>query len=110
MFISLQATRWGMFITFFFFNDTATTEIYTRSIVGSVRCVQETGIEDVKNLLRIIGFYENGNDEVTVIEIIHSHQIEEREENVLNLDEFIAFCEELNFIPLEEVISNTDII
>eukprot|EP00831_Metopus_contortus_P067801 TRINITY_DN60538_c0_g1_i1.p1 TRINITY_DN60538_c0_g1~~TRINITY_DN60538_c0_g1_i1.p1 ORF type:complete len:191 (+),score=37.16 TRINITY_DN60538_c0_g1_i1:67-639(+) len=27
---------------FFFFNDTATTEIYTRSIVGSVRCVQET--------------------------------------------------------------------
>eukprot|EP00831_Metopus_contortus_P057130 TRINITY_DN4964_c0_g1_i1.p1 TRINITY_DN4964_c0_g1~~TRINITY_DN4964_c0_g1_i1.p1 ORF type:complete len:283 (+),score=42.68 TRINITY_DN4964_c0_g1_i1:83-931(+) len=31
-------------IFFFFFNDTATTEIYTRSIVGSVRCVQETGI------------------------------------------------------------------
>eukprot|EP00831_Metopus_contortus_P022092 TRINITY_DN2002_c0_g1_i1.p3 TRINITY_DN2002_c0_g1~~TRINITY_DN2002_c0_g1_i1.p3 ORF type:complete len:121 (-),score=17.02 TRINITY_DN2002_c0_g1_i1:152-514(-) len=30
-------------VTFFFFNDTATTEIYTRSIVGSVRCVQETG-------------------------------------------------------------------
>eukprot|EP00831_Metopus_contortus_P046817 TRINITY_DN37659_c0_g1_i1.p1 TRINITY_DN37659_c0_g1~~TRINITY_DN37659_c0_g1_i1.p1 ORF type:complete len:325 (-),score=53.65 TRINITY_DN37659_c0_g1_i1:16-990(-) len=28
-----------------FFNDTATTEIYTRSIVGSVRCVQETGSE-----------------------------------------------------------------
>eukprot|EP00831_Metopus_contortus_P062480 TRINITY_DN54613_c0_g1_i1.p2 TRINITY_DN54613_c0_g1~~TRINITY_DN54613_c0_g1_i1.p2 ORF type:complete len:147 (+),score=17.92 TRINITY_DN54613_c0_g1_i1:2-442(+) len=28
----------------FFFNDTATTEIYTRSIVGSVRCVQETVI------------------------------------------------------------------
>eukprot|EP00831_Metopus_contortus_P061334 TRINITY_DN53179_c0_g1_i1.p1 TRINITY_DN53179_c0_g1~~TRINITY_DN53179_c0_g1_i1.p1 ORF type:complete len:122 (-),score=28.69 TRINITY_DN53179_c0_g1_i1:160-525(-) len=28
---------------FFLFNDTATTEIYTRSIVGSVRCVQETG-------------------------------------------------------------------
>eukprot|EP00831_Metopus_contortus_P059211 TRINITY_DN51213_c0_g1_i2.p2 TRINITY_DN51213_c0_g1~~TRINITY_DN51213_c0_g1_i2.p2 ORF type:complete len:146 (+),score=22.25 TRINITY_DN51213_c0_g1_i2:47-484(+) len=27
----------------FFLNDTATTEIYTRSIVGSVRCVQETG-------------------------------------------------------------------
>eukprot|EP00831_Metopus_contortus_P029046 TRINITY_DN23976_c0_g1_i1.p1 TRINITY_DN23976_c0_g1~~TRINITY_DN23976_c0_g1_i1.p1 ORF type:complete len:197 (-),score=39.09 TRINITY_DN23976_c0_g1_i1:50-640(-) len=30
-------------LSFFFFNDTATTEIYTRSIVGSVRCVQETG-------------------------------------------------------------------
>eukprot|EP00825_Cyclidium_porcatum_P006145 TRINITY_DN13015_c0_g1_i1.p2 TRINITY_DN13015_c0_g1~~TRINITY_DN13015_c0_g1_i1.p2 ORF type:complete len:129 (+),score=43.58 TRINITY_DN13015_c0_g1_i1:107-493(+) len=29
---------------FFFFNDTATTEIYTLHIVGSVRCVQETGI------------------------------------------------------------------
>ncbi len=27
---------------FFFFNDTATTEIYTRRIVGSVRCVKET--------------------------------------------------------------------
>src|SRR5678816_41956 len=26
-------------INFFFFNDTATTEIYTRSLVGSVRCV-----------------------------------------------------------------------
>ena len=26
-------------LIFFFFNDTATTEIYTRSIVGSVRCV-----------------------------------------------------------------------
>ena len=24
---------------FFFFNDTATTEIYTLSVVGSVRCV-----------------------------------------------------------------------
>ena len=24
---------------FFFFKDTATTEIYTRSLVGSVRCV-----------------------------------------------------------------------
>eukprot|EP00825_Cyclidium_porcatum_P010116 TRINITY_DN15188_c0_g1_i3.p4 TRINITY_DN15188_c0_g1~~TRINITY_DN15188_c0_g1_i3.p4 ORF type:complete len:111 (+),score=28.26 TRINITY_DN15188_c0_g1_i3:32-364(+) len=27
---------------FFFFNDPATTEIYTLHIVGSVRCVQET--------------------------------------------------------------------
>eukprot|EP00831_Metopus_contortus_P002470 TRINITY_DN10904_c0_g1_i10.p4 TRINITY_DN10904_c0_g1~~TRINITY_DN10904_c0_g1_i10.p4 ORF type:complete len:122 (-),score=45.36 TRINITY_DN10904_c0_g1_i10:17-382(-) len=33
-----------MFDFFFFFNDTATTEIYTRSIVGSVRCVQETDL------------------------------------------------------------------
>eukprot|EP01016_Furgasonia_blochmanni_P047141 TRINITY_DN68_c0_g1_i11.p2 TRINITY_DN68_c0_g1~~TRINITY_DN68_c0_g1_i11.p2 ORF type:complete len:140 (-),score=1.88 TRINITY_DN68_c0_g1_i11:228-647(-) len=30
---------------FFFFNDTATTEIYTEQIVGSVRCVQETDTE-----------------------------------------------------------------
>eukprot|EP00831_Metopus_contortus_P027068 TRINITY_DN22867_c0_g1_i1.p4 TRINITY_DN22867_c0_g1~~TRINITY_DN22867_c0_g1_i1.p4 ORF type:complete len:111 (+),score=36.89 TRINITY_DN22867_c0_g1_i1:56-388(+) len=35
------------FYFFFFFNDTATTEIYTRSIVGSVRCVQETGTWDL---------------------------------------------------------------
>ena len=27
------------FFFFCFFNDTATTEIYTRSLVGSVRCV-----------------------------------------------------------------------
>eukprot|EP00831_Metopus_contortus_P069265 TRINITY_DN6218_c0_g1_i2.p2 TRINITY_DN6218_c0_g1~~TRINITY_DN6218_c0_g1_i2.p2 ORF type:complete len:107 (-),score=20.76 TRINITY_DN6218_c0_g1_i2:142-462(-) len=38
-----------MFVWFFFFNDTATTEIYTRSIVGSVRCVQET---DMKSCLQ----------------------------------------------------------
>eukprot|EP00831_Metopus_contortus_P035637 TRINITY_DN28372_c0_g1_i1.p1 TRINITY_DN28372_c0_g1~~TRINITY_DN28372_c0_g1_i1.p1 ORF type:complete len:142 (-),score=27.86 TRINITY_DN28372_c0_g1_i1:244-669(-) len=31
-----------LLVSVFFFNDTATTEIYTRSIVGSVRCVQET--------------------------------------------------------------------
>eukprot|EP00831_Metopus_contortus_P002798 TRINITY_DN11040_c0_g1_i1.p2 TRINITY_DN11040_c0_g1~~TRINITY_DN11040_c0_g1_i1.p2 ORF type:complete len:103 (-),score=11.37 TRINITY_DN11040_c0_g1_i1:213-521(-) len=35
-------------IVFFFFNDTATTEIYTRSIVGSVRCVQETDFKKSK--------------------------------------------------------------
>eukprot|EP00825_Cyclidium_porcatum_P051883 TRINITY_DN9680_c0_g1_i2.p2 TRINITY_DN9680_c0_g1~~TRINITY_DN9680_c0_g1_i2.p2 ORF type:complete len:159 (-),score=21.17 TRINITY_DN9680_c0_g1_i2:494-970(-) len=32
---------------FFFFNDTATTEIYTLHIVGSVRCVQETGVKTI---------------------------------------------------------------
>eukprot|EP00825_Cyclidium_porcatum_P025784 TRINITY_DN27921_c0_g1_i1.p2 TRINITY_DN27921_c0_g1~~TRINITY_DN27921_c0_g1_i1.p2 ORF type:complete len:126 (+),score=18.39 TRINITY_DN27921_c0_g1_i1:54-431(+) len=32
----------GLFSPIFFFNDTATTEIYTLHIVGSVRCVQET--------------------------------------------------------------------
>eukprot|EP00825_Cyclidium_porcatum_P039934 TRINITY_DN4950_c0_g1_i1.p4 TRINITY_DN4950_c0_g1~~TRINITY_DN4950_c0_g1_i1.p4 ORF type:complete len:118 (-),score=26.02 TRINITY_DN4950_c0_g1_i1:289-642(-) len=32
-----------LFCFFFFFKDTATTEIYTLHIVGSVRCVQETG-------------------------------------------------------------------
>eukprot|EP00825_Cyclidium_porcatum_P031484 TRINITY_DN33352_c0_g1_i1.p1 TRINITY_DN33352_c0_g1~~TRINITY_DN33352_c0_g1_i1.p1 ORF type:complete len:139 (+),score=32.22 TRINITY_DN33352_c0_g1_i1:30-446(+) len=31
----------------FFLNDTATTEIYTLHIVGSVRCVQETGYQDI---------------------------------------------------------------
>eukprot|EP00825_Cyclidium_porcatum_P043130 TRINITY_DN6052_c0_g1_i9.p1 TRINITY_DN6052_c0_g1~~TRINITY_DN6052_c0_g1_i9.p1 ORF type:complete len:219 (+),score=49.86 TRINITY_DN6052_c0_g1_i9:33-689(+) len=38
------------FIFFFFFNDTATTEIYTLHIVGSVRCVQETD-PNTKSLL-----------------------------------------------------------
>eukprot|EP00825_Cyclidium_porcatum_P051431 TRINITY_DN9458_c0_g1_i3.p1 TRINITY_DN9458_c0_g1~~TRINITY_DN9458_c0_g1_i3.p1 ORF type:complete len:107 (+),score=34.05 TRINITY_DN9458_c0_g1_i3:106-426(+) len=36
---------WSLYFFFFFFNDTATTEIYTLHIVGSVRCVQETGYE-----------------------------------------------------------------
>ena len=31
-----------MLLDLFFFNDTATTENYTRSLVGSVRCVKET--------------------------------------------------------------------
>eukprot|EP00828_Plagiopyla_frontata_P040134 TRINITY_DN534_c0_g1_i1.p1 TRINITY_DN534_c0_g1~~TRINITY_DN534_c0_g1_i1.p1 ORF type:complete len:149 (+),score=41.07 TRINITY_DN534_c0_g1_i1:3-449(+) len=30
-------------VSVFFYNDTATTEIYTILFVGSVRCVQETG-------------------------------------------------------------------
>ena len=29
----------NIIIGYYFFNDTATTEIYTRSLVGSVRCV-----------------------------------------------------------------------
>eukprot|EP00831_Metopus_contortus_P003328 TRINITY_DN11232_c0_g1_i4.p3 TRINITY_DN11232_c0_g1~~TRINITY_DN11232_c0_g1_i4.p3 ORF type:complete len:105 (+),score=14.47 TRINITY_DN11232_c0_g1_i4:45-359(+) len=41
-----------MVIEVFFFNDTATTEIYTRSIVGSVRCVQET--DSVLNRFHLI--------------------------------------------------------
>eukprot|EP00825_Cyclidium_porcatum_P036225 TRINITY_DN38120_c0_g1_i1.p1 TRINITY_DN38120_c0_g1~~TRINITY_DN38120_c0_g1_i1.p1 ORF type:complete len:152 (-),score=16.33 TRINITY_DN38120_c0_g1_i1:33-488(-) len=38
---------------FFFFNETATTEIYTLHIVGSVRCVQETAIV----IIQLISFY-----------------------------------------------------
>eukprot|EP00831_Metopus_contortus_P000176 TRINITY_DN10064_c0_g1_i2.p1 TRINITY_DN10064_c0_g1~~TRINITY_DN10064_c0_g1_i2.p1 ORF type:complete len:128 (+),score=14.00 TRINITY_DN10064_c0_g1_i2:14-397(+) len=38
----LGSANGPMWCSCFFFNDTATTEIYTRSIVGSVRCVQET--------------------------------------------------------------------
>eukprot|EP00825_Cyclidium_porcatum_P000583 TRINITY_DN10198_c0_g1_i4.p3 TRINITY_DN10198_c0_g1~~TRINITY_DN10198_c0_g1_i4.p3 ORF type:complete len:123 (+),score=31.24 TRINITY_DN10198_c0_g1_i4:96-464(+) len=39
-----------LFFFFFFFNDTATTEIYTLHIVGSVRCVQETGTQGSANV------------------------------------------------------------
>eukprot|EP00825_Cyclidium_porcatum_P029043 TRINITY_DN31127_c0_g1_i1.p2 TRINITY_DN31127_c0_g1~~TRINITY_DN31127_c0_g1_i1.p2 ORF type:complete len:223 (+),score=8.92 TRINITY_DN31127_c0_g1_i1:32-700(+) len=38
---------------FFFLNDTATTEIYTLHIVGSVRCVQETGVEHLIDLVLV---------------------------------------------------------
>eukprot|EP00831_Metopus_contortus_P041645 TRINITY_DN32722_c0_g1_i1.p1 TRINITY_DN32722_c0_g1~~TRINITY_DN32722_c0_g1_i1.p1 ORF type:complete len:122 (-),score=30.20 TRINITY_DN32722_c0_g1_i1:55-420(-) len=44
-FLCLCMSTGGMqSVSIFFFNDTATTEIYTRSIVGSVRCVQETDL------------------------------------------------------------------
>ena len=36
--VETNVTGWYMYSTFFV-NDTATTEIYTRSRVGSVRCV-----------------------------------------------------------------------
>ena len=38
VFILNASTTVGCSVVFFF-NDTATTEIYTRSLVGSVRCV-----------------------------------------------------------------------
>eukprot|EP00825_Cyclidium_porcatum_P048634 TRINITY_DN8220_c0_g1_i3.p1 TRINITY_DN8220_c0_g1~~TRINITY_DN8220_c0_g1_i3.p1 ORF type:complete len:412 (+),score=53.05 TRINITY_DN8220_c0_g1_i3:59-1294(+) len=41
--IATSIVRLPVLSIFFFFNDTATTEIYTLHIVGSVRCVQETG-------------------------------------------------------------------
>eukprot|EP00831_Metopus_contortus_P040984 TRINITY_DN32102_c0_g1_i1.p3 TRINITY_DN32102_c0_g1~~TRINITY_DN32102_c0_g1_i1.p3 ORF type:complete len:161 (+),score=45.44 TRINITY_DN32102_c0_g1_i1:1-483(+) len=46
-YILIFVTRWQLTKStdFFFFKDTATIEIYTRSIVGSVRCVQETDAE-----------------------------------------------------------------
>eukprot|EP00825_Cyclidium_porcatum_P052150 TRINITY_DN9793_c0_g1_i4.p2 TRINITY_DN9793_c0_g1~~TRINITY_DN9793_c0_g1_i4.p2 ORF type:complete len:164 (-),score=25.20 TRINITY_DN9793_c0_g1_i4:167-658(-) len=40
-----KITKHQHYLLFFFFNDTATTEIYTLHIVGSVRCVQETGYQ-----------------------------------------------------------------
>eukprot|EP00825_Cyclidium_porcatum_P023820 TRINITY_DN26417_c0_g2_i1.p6 TRINITY_DN26417_c0_g2~~TRINITY_DN26417_c0_g2_i1.p6 ORF type:complete len:102 (+),score=14.95 TRINITY_DN26417_c0_g2_i1:62-367(+) len=42
MYSGSATTRDALFPFFFFFKDTATTEIYTLHIVGSVRCVQET--------------------------------------------------------------------
>eukprot|EP00831_Metopus_contortus_P048859 TRINITY_DN40028_c0_g1_i1.p1 TRINITY_DN40028_c0_g1~~TRINITY_DN40028_c0_g1_i1.p1 ORF type:complete len:115 (+),score=43.27 TRINITY_DN40028_c0_g1_i1:32-376(+) len=51
---------------FFFVNDTATTEIQTRSIVGSVRCVQETAVDistDTEDLAeKMEKFVEDYND------------------------------------------------
>eukprot|EP00831_Metopus_contortus_P052827 TRINITY_DN44375_c0_g1_i1.p1 TRINITY_DN44375_c0_g1~~TRINITY_DN44375_c0_g1_i1.p1 ORF type:complete len:175 (-),score=30.44 TRINITY_DN44375_c0_g1_i1:2-526(-) len=49
----MRVLLWSLF---FFFNDTATTEIYTRSIVGSVRCVQETGTWVMKQAIAHKGF------------------------------------------------------
>eukprot|EP00825_Cyclidium_porcatum_P021488 TRINITY_DN23950_c0_g1_i1.p2 TRINITY_DN23950_c0_g1~~TRINITY_DN23950_c0_g1_i1.p2 ORF type:complete len:174 (+),score=2.79 TRINITY_DN23950_c0_g1_i1:76-597(+) len=39
----MNSIGYSNYCNFFFFNDTPTTEIYTLHIVGSVRCVQETG-------------------------------------------------------------------
>eukprot|EP00825_Cyclidium_porcatum_P021187 TRINITY_DN2370_c0_g1_i13.p1 TRINITY_DN2370_c0_g1~~TRINITY_DN2370_c0_g1_i13.p1 ORF type:complete len:204 (-),score=56.40 TRINITY_DN2370_c0_g1_i13:377-988(-) len=46
-------------VFFFFFNDTATTEIYTLHIVGSVRCVQETG--NIQSYLNQEGYPHTNN-------------------------------------------------
>eukprot|EP00831_Metopus_contortus_P048677 TRINITY_DN39812_c0_g1_i1.p3 TRINITY_DN39812_c0_g1~~TRINITY_DN39812_c0_g1_i1.p3 ORF type:complete len:148 (+),score=17.81 TRINITY_DN39812_c0_g1_i1:87-530(+) len=51
-----------------FLNDTATTEIYTRSIVGSVRCVQET----VSMLTILIMFFLTIN---LSFHLVHQHNI-----------------------------------
>ena len=41
-----------LFLLFgFVFNDTATTEIYTRKFVGSVRGVEETGVELLQQVI-----------------------------------------------------------
>eukprot|EP01016_Furgasonia_blochmanni_P047145 TRINITY_DN68_c0_g1_i5.p2 TRINITY_DN68_c0_g1~~TRINITY_DN68_c0_g1_i5.p2 ORF type:complete len:117 (-),score=2.93 TRINITY_DN68_c0_g1_i5:228-578(-) len=42
---------------FFFFNDTATTEIYTEQIVGSVRCVQETATKQLDTMQYLRGLH-----------------------------------------------------
>eukprot|EP00831_Metopus_contortus_P017845 TRINITY_DN17552_c0_g1_i1.p2 TRINITY_DN17552_c0_g1~~TRINITY_DN17552_c0_g1_i1.p2 ORF type:complete len:155 (+),score=16.87 TRINITY_DN17552_c0_g1_i1:38-502(+) len=47
-----------MTCVYFFFSGTATTEIYTRSIVGSVRCVQETGLASALQQ-RLVAFLDN---------------------------------------------------
>eukprot|EP00831_Metopus_contortus_P027365 TRINITY_DN23022_c0_g1_i2.p1 TRINITY_DN23022_c0_g1~~TRINITY_DN23022_c0_g1_i2.p1 ORF type:complete len:232 (+),score=44.03 TRINITY_DN23022_c0_g1_i2:97-696(+) len=76
-----------MFSMFFFFNDTATTEIYTRSIVGSVRCVQET------DQRRVHGDYEIQKD--CLWGIGTSFPIYERKNKKLNLLDYF----ELDFKP-----------
>eukprot|EP00831_Metopus_contortus_P017129 TRINITY_DN17213_c0_g1_i2.p2 TRINITY_DN17213_c0_g1~~TRINITY_DN17213_c0_g1_i2.p2 ORF type:complete len:139 (+),score=21.53 TRINITY_DN17213_c0_g1_i2:3-419(+) len=50
----MQFTLFLQFIFIFFLNETATSKIYTRSIVGSVRCVQETGLRQFKSCLYVI--------------------------------------------------------
>eukprot|EP00831_Metopus_contortus_P047845 TRINITY_DN38779_c0_g1_i1.p2 TRINITY_DN38779_c0_g1~~TRINITY_DN38779_c0_g1_i1.p2 ORF type:complete len:151 (+),score=28.71 TRINITY_DN38779_c0_g1_i1:59-511(+) len=55
-------------VFFFFFNDTATTEIYTRSIVGSVRCVQETA-NIFMPYYRIIFHFMSKSDELDFIDV-----------------------------------------
>eukprot|EP00828_Plagiopyla_frontata_P045852 TRINITY_DN796_c0_g1_i6.p1 TRINITY_DN796_c0_g1~~TRINITY_DN796_c0_g1_i6.p1 ORF type:complete len:526 (-),score=139.81 TRINITY_DN796_c0_g1_i6:22-1599(-) len=68
-------------LLFFFFNDTATTEIYTILFVGSVRCVQETGtwgktFSKIQELVRLINqeqslnFKEKKQTEIEIIDII----------------------------------------
>ena len=47
MFVDFLYSMYGAsraYYVFFFFNDTATTEIYTRSLVGSVKmCIRDSG-------------------------------------------------------------------
>eukprot|EP00825_Cyclidium_porcatum_P006564 TRINITY_DN13269_c0_g1_i2.p1 TRINITY_DN13269_c0_g1~~TRINITY_DN13269_c0_g1_i2.p1 ORF type:complete len:358 (-),score=55.42 TRINITY_DN13269_c0_g1_i2:259-1332(-) len=70
LFVSLATLQFCLLFVFifFFFNDTATTEIYTLHIVGSVRCVQETGINAEYMGLGLLGH--NGAGKSTIINIL----------------------------------------
>eukprot|EP00831_Metopus_contortus_P037170 TRINITY_DN29306_c0_g1_i1.p1 TRINITY_DN29306_c0_g1~~TRINITY_DN29306_c0_g1_i1.p1 ORF type:complete len:253 (-),score=38.32 TRINITY_DN29306_c0_g1_i1:453-1211(-) len=60
----------------FFFNDTATTEIYTRSIVGSVRCVQETGIKRDVAISQVAEARNRREEEALKAKFLISHRTE----------------------------------
>eukprot|EP00831_Metopus_contortus_P031840 TRINITY_DN2586_c0_g1_i8.p1 TRINITY_DN2586_c0_g1~~TRINITY_DN2586_c0_g1_i8.p1 ORF type:complete len:334 (+),score=73.44 TRINITY_DN2586_c0_g1_i8:91-1092(+) len=79
---------------FFFFNDTATTEIYTRSIVGSVRCVQETAFILITGMGGCMNKEEKDNKKVKEQEANGPEEIK---------DQIIAFLEKKygkEFVPL----------
>eukprot|EP00825_Cyclidium_porcatum_P018435 TRINITY_DN2101_c0_g1_i3.p2 TRINITY_DN2101_c0_g1~~TRINITY_DN2101_c0_g1_i3.p2 ORF type:complete len:129 (-),score=25.33 TRINITY_DN2101_c0_g1_i3:496-882(-) len=77
-----------LFIIFFFFNDTATTEIYTLHIVGSVRCVQETGTWGLKR----IGPGEDVFIQIaTTIQITGNNVHRNKKENVISNPLFISW-------------------
>eukprot|EP00831_Metopus_contortus_P072907 TRINITY_DN66496_c0_g1_i1.p1 TRINITY_DN66496_c0_g1~~TRINITY_DN66496_c0_g1_i1.p1 ORF type:complete len:421 (+),score=66.86 TRINITY_DN66496_c0_g1_i1:78-1340(+) len=103
-----------MFCIFFFFNDTATTEIYTRSIVGSVRCVQETVtshfVANLKSALQLLNLglkhrqtnlyrgYESNQSHIFInIEVIHTRangmEEEEQYKGVLTVIDLAGWTE-----------------
>eukprot|EP00831_Metopus_contortus_P068119 TRINITY_DN60867_c0_g1_i1.p3 TRINITY_DN60867_c0_g1~~TRINITY_DN60867_c0_g1_i1.p3 ORF type:complete len:155 (-),score=14.37 TRINITY_DN60867_c0_g1_i1:43-507(-) len=58
----------------FVFNDSATTEIYTRSIVGSVRCVQETGpIGSIEKIPCSPGYFQASTQQSTCTPCTSGH-------------------------------------
>mgnify|MGYP000985294963 CR=1 FL=1 len=81
--------------TRFFFNDTATTEIYTSLFVGSVRCVYATAIEVLQGFIKT----------AAPIAALKGKQTENQEfdkdGNAVLSDDQLAICSQLGVSPEE---------
>eukprot|EP00825_Cyclidium_porcatum_P014638 TRINITY_DN17920_c0_g1_i2.p1 TRINITY_DN17920_c0_g1~~TRINITY_DN17920_c0_g1_i2.p1 ORF type:complete len:166 (-),score=43.81 TRINITY_DN17920_c0_g1_i2:8-505(-) len=97
--MQLDCTNWQFyFLFFFFFNDTATTEIYTLHIVGSVRCVQETASEQT---VKQQGMLQNQNP-ITLNEKKEDNSLNPQADNVPPSQQQEIFSPSQNILDLNQ--------